>query len=280
MVLAPGNSARELFERFAADGRVSLQPKPFAIGFRAEHPQELVNRIQYGSASNNPKLPPADYKLAENLEVGGELRGIYSFCMCPGGVVVPTPTEEGFQCTNGMSNSRRNAKFANAGIVASVSVQDFEKAGFHGALAGLEFQRHWEKKAYQLGEGRYYAPAQTIPDYLAGQLRKKPGATTYRPGLVHADLNRLYPPHLTEALKAALRRFDRKMHGFISEDAILIGIESRTSSPVRVTRGDNLQSVSMAGLYPAGEGCGYAGGIVSSAIDGLRIAAQIASELA
>lgn len=280
VVLAPGNSARELFERFAADGRVSLEPKPFAIGFRAEHPQELINRIQYGSASNNPKLPPADYKLAENLEVGGELRGIYSFCMCPGGVVVPTPTEEGFQCTNGMSNSRRNAKFANAGIVVSVSVQDFEKAGFHGALAGLEFQRYWEKKAYQLGEGRYYAPAQTIPDYLAGQLRKQPGATTYRPGLVHADLNRLYPQHLTDALKAALRRFDRKMHGFISEDAILIGIESRTSSPVRVTRGDNLQSVSMAGLYPAGEGCGYAGGIVSSAIDGLRIAAQIASELA
>jgi len=279
VVLAPGNSARELFERFAGGERVAVEAKPFALGFRAEHPQGLIDAIQYGSAASHPELPPADYKLAENLEAGGELRGVYSFCMCPGGLVVPTPTEEGMQCTNGMSNSRRNARFANAGIVVSVSLADFARAGFHGPLAGLEFQRHWEREAYQLGGGRYIAPAQSIPDYLQRRVGRPPGATSYRPGLEHADLNRLFPPELTEALHAALRRFEQKMHGFLSAEGKLIGIESRTSSPVRLPRGENLQSVSLAGLYPSGEGCGYAGGIVSSAIDGLRIAEQIGREL-
>jgi uncharacterized FAD-dependent dehydrogenase len=208
------------------------------------------------------------------------VRGIYSFCMCPGGIVVPTPTEDGLQCTNGMSNSRRNAKYANAGIVVTVSVQDFEREGFRGPLAGLEFQRHWESKAYELGGGKFYAPAQTIPDYLAGRVKKDPGGTSYRPGLAHTDLNTLFPASLTQSIKQALKAFDRKMRGFISEEGKLIGIESRTSSPVRITRGEDMQSVSMRGLYPAGEGCGYAGGIVSSAIDGLRVAEQIASELA
>ncbi len=280
VILAPGNSARELFERFAREKVVLVEAKPFAIGFRAEHPQGLINEIQYGASAKNPKLPPADYKLAENLSVDGEVRGIYSFCMCPGGLVVPTPTEDGLQCTNGMSNSRRNAKFANAGIVVSVSVEDFAREGFEGPLAGLEFQRHWEQQAYQLGGGRFFAPAQTIPDYLAGKLKKVPGATTYRPGLAHADLNRLFPERLTQSLKAALRGFDKKMRGFVSDDGVLIGIESRTSSPVRVTRGLDLQSVTVKGLYPSGEGCGYAGGIVSSGIDGLRIADQICTELA
>ncbi|MFL5321154.1 MAG: NAD(P)/FAD-dependent oxidoreductase [Myxococcaceae bacterium] len=279
VVLAPGNSAREFYERFAADGRVQVEAKPFALGFRAEHPQGLINDIQYGKAAENPKLPPADYKLAENLEVDGEVRGIYSFCMCPGGIVVPTPTEDGLQCTNGMSNSRRNAKFANAGIVVSVTVADFEREGFRGPLAGLEFQRHWEKKAFELGGGKFFAPAQSIPDYLAGRLKKKPGGTSYRPGLTHVDLNRLFSPALTQSLKVALKQFDKKMRGFVSDEGMLIGIESRTSSPVRITRGEDLQSVSMKGLYPGGEGCGYAGGIVSSGIDGLRIAEQIALEL-
>ncbi len=280
VVLAPGNSARELYERFAADGRVFVEAKPFAIGFRAEHPQLFINEIQYGAkVAKNPKLPAADYKLADNLEVQGEVRGVYSFCMCPGGIVVPTPTEEGLQCTNGMSNSRRNAKYANAGIVVSVSVADFAREGFTGPLAGLGFQQHWEGKAYELGGGRFYAPAQSIPDYLAGRLKKKPGGTSYRPGLAHADLNRLFPPWLTQSLKAALKGFDKKMRGFVSEEGFLIGIESRTSAPIRVTRNDALQSVSLKGLYPGGEGCGYAGGIVSSGIDGLRIAEQIAKEL-
>ncbi len=280
VILAPGNSARELFERFATDGRIMVEPKPFAIGFRAEHPQALINRIQYGSAAEHPKLPPADYKLAENLSVDGETRGIYSFCMCPGGIVVPTPTEEGLQCTNGMSNSRRNAKFANAGIVVSVSVADFHREGFHGPLAGLQFQRFWEQKAYELGGGGYIAPAQTIPDYLAGRSKHDPGKTSYRPGIIKTDLNRLLPERHRQSIKEALRGFDRKMRGFISEEGKLIALESRTSTPLRITRGDDFHSVSLRGLYPSGEGCGYAGGIVSSAIDGLRIAEQIARELA
>jgi len=280
VVLVVGNSARELYERFATDGRVFVEAKPFALGFRAEHPQDMINAIQYGDrAAKNTALPPADYKLAENLEVAGEMRGVYSFCMCPGGIVVPTPTEAGYQCTNGMSNSHRNAKYANAGIVVSVSVDDFAREGFTGPLAGLEFQRHWEKKAYELGGGKFYAPAQTIPDYLAGTLKKKPGGTTYRPGLAHADLNRLFPEALTQSLKAALKGFEKKMRGFTSEAGLLIGVESRTSAPLRVTRNEKLQSVSMKGLYPGGEGCGYAGGIVSSGIDGLRIAEQICAEL-
>lgn len=280
VILAPGNSARELYERFATDGHVFVEAKPFALGFRAEHPQLLINEMQYGDkVADDARLPPADYKLAENLSVDGEVRGVYSFCMCPGGIVVPTPTEDGFQCTNGMSNSRRNSKYANAGIVVSVSVEDFARDGFTGPLAGLAFQRKWEKAAYELGGGKFFAPAQSIPDYLSGRLNKKPEGTTYRPGLAHADLNRLFPKALTDSLKQAIKAFDRSMRGFITDEALLIGIEARTSSPVRVTRNEALQSVSVKGLYPAGEGCGYAGGIVSSGIDGLRVAEQICEEL-
>ncbi|MFT3709357.1 MAG: FAD-binding protein [Archangium sp.] len=280
VILAPGNSARELFERFATNEHVFVEPKPFAIGFRAEHPQLLINEIQYGDkVAGNPKLPPADYKLAENLSVDGDVRGVYSFCMCPGGIVVPTPTEDGMQCTNGMSNSHRNSKYANAGIVVSVTVEDYAREGFHGPLAGIAFQRHWETKAYELGGGKFSAPAQSIPDYLAGRVKKQPGGTTYRPALAHVDLNRLFPAWLTTSLKQAIKTFDRKMKGFTTDEGTLIGIEARTSTPLRITRNEQLQSVSMKGLYPGGEGAGYAGGIVSSGIDGLRIAEQICLEL-
>lgn len=280
VVLAVGNSARELYRRFAQDGRVVVEAKPFALGFRAEHPQALIDTIQYGDkAQARAALPPADYKLAENLPSGGELRGVYSFCMCPGGIVVPTPTEAGLLCTNGMSNSHRNSKYANAGLVVSVSVEDFARAGFAGPLAGLDFQVQQEARAYELGGGRFFAPAQAIPDFLARRSPRPLGGTSYRPGLAPAELHRLFPPWLTEALQKALELFDRRMRGFVSQSGTLIGIEARTSSPVRVTRDERLQSVSVRGLYPAGEGCGYAGGIVSSAIDGLRVAEQICSEL-
>src|SRR5262249_3196276 len=188
--------------------------------------------------------------------------------------------EDGFQCTNGMSNSRRNARYANAGIVVSVSPAGCAPAGFHGPLAGPEFQGHWEQDGYRLGGGRFFAPAQTIPDYLAGRKGTLPGGTSYRPGLTHADLNVLFPPELTAAIKAALRRFDQKMRGFVTAEGKLIGLKSRSSSPVGLPRDESRQSVSVRGLYPSGEGCGYAGGIVSSAIDGLRIAEQIGKELA
>lgn len=278
VILAPGNSARDLYERLYDQG-FEMECKPFAIGFRAEHPQELIDEIQYGKAAGHPKLPPADYRLAENPSCEGKPRGVYSFCMCPGGVVVATPTEPGGLCVNGMSNSHRSAHFANSGIVVAVTPDDFERDG-HGRhiLSGLSFQRRWEAAAYELGGGGYVAPAQRVNDYLRGVLGEPPGKTTYRPGLRHADLSALLPAHLTQTLKAALRSFERKMRGYTSSEAKLIALEGRTSAPLRIVRDERLQAPSAPGLYPCGEGVGYAGGIVSAAVDGLRVAEAIAAE--
>jgi uncharacterized FAD-dependent dehydrogenase len=278
VVLAPGNSARELFELFAERGW-AVEAKPFAVGFRAEHPQALIDRIQYGVSAGKSGLPPADYKLADNPRVAGEARGVFSFCMCPGGVVVPTPTEAGLQCTNGMSNSHRSSPLANAGVVVAVSPKDFAAEGFEGPLAGLAWQRKWEARAYELGGGGYVAPAQRVTDYLAGKPGQPPGKTSYHPGLAHADLNALFPAEVRQALHAGLQTFGARMRGYVTREAVLIGIESRTSSPCRLVRNERFQSPALAGLYPAGEGAGYAGGIVSSAVDGLKVAEAIASEL-
>jgi uncharacterized FAD-dependent dehydrogenase len=278
LVLAPGNSARELFELFASRGW-PVEAKPFAAGFRAEHPQALIDRIQYGTERRHPNLPPADYRLADNPRVAGEARGVFSFCMCPGGVVVPTPTEPEMQCTNGMSNSHRSSPLANAGIVVAVSPADFAGEGFTGPLAGLEWQRKWEREAFRLGGGGYRAPAQRLAAFLAGRPGEPPGRTSYRPGVAAADLSRLYPARVHEALRAGLRAFERRMRGFVTEDALLLGVETRTSSPCRLVRGEDLQSPALRGVYPAGEGAGYAGGIVSSAVDGLRVAEAICGEL-
>jgi uncharacterized FAD-dependent dehydrogenase len=278
LVLAPGNSAREIFELFAARGW-PVEAKPFAVGFRIEHPQALIDQIQYGSAAGKPGLPPADYKLADNPKIDGCARGVFSFCMCPGGVVVPTPTEAGLQCTNGMSNSHRSSRLANAGVVVAVSPADFEADGYTGPLAGLAWQRRWEAAAYELGGGNYKAPAQRVTDYLAGVPGQPPGRSSYPPGLTHTDLRVLYPERVRSALVAGLRAFERRMHGYVTEEAVLIGIESRTSSPCRLVRGEDYQSPSLRGLYPSGEGAGYAGGIVSSAVDGLRVAEAICDEL-
>jgi uncharacterized FAD-dependent dehydrogenase len=277
-VLAPGNSARELFELFAARGW-PIEAKPFAVGFRAEHPQALIDQIQYGPAAGRPGLPPADYKLADNPKVDGQPRGVFSFCMCPGGVVVPTPTEPGLQCTNGMSNSRRSSRVANAGVVVAVGPADFEAEGYQGPLAGLAWQRAWESRAYELGGGGYQAPAQRITDYLAQRPGQPPGRSSYPPGLTHADLSTLFPAAVRTALREGLRAFERRMRGYLTEEAVLIGIESRTSSPCRLVRGADHQSPSLRGVYPTGEGAGYAGGIVSSAVDGLRAAEAICGEL-
>jgi len=278
LVLAPGNSARELLELFARRGW-PIEAKPFAAGFRAEHPQALIDRIQYGGAARHPKLPPADYKLADNPKVAGEPRGVFSFCMCPGGVVVPTPTEPELLCTNGMSNSSRSSPLANAGLVAAVSPADFAAEGFVGPLAGLAWQRKWERAAYRLGGGGYRAPAQRLAAYLARKPGTAPGKTSYRPGVTAADLSELFPPRVQEALRAGLGTFERRMRGFVTDEALLLGVETRTSSPCRLVRGDDLQSPGLGGVYPAGEGAGYAGGIVSSAVDGLRVAEAICAEL-
>ncbi len=278
LVLAPGNSARELFELFAARGW-PLEAKPFAVGFRVEHPQALIDRIQYGMERRDPRLPPADYRLADNPKVAGAARGVFSFCMCPGGVVVPTPTEPELQCTNGMSNSHRSSPLANAGLVVAVSAADFAAEGFEGPLAGLEWQRKWERAAYRLGGGGYRAPAQRLSAYLARKPGAPPGRSSYRPGLTHAALAELYPAAVQEALRAGVRAFDRRMRGFATDEAVLIGVETRTSSPCRLVRGADLQSPGLPGVYPCGEGAGYAGGIVSSAVDGLRVAEAICAEL-
>jgi uncharacterized FAD-dependent dehydrogenase len=278
LVLAPGNSAREIYELFARRGW-PIEAKPFAVGFRVEHPQSLIDRIQYGRSAGAEGLPAADYRLAENPTVGGHARGVFSFCMCPGGVVVPTPTEPGMQVTNGMSNSGRSSPLANAGLVVAVSPAEFAAEGFTGPLAGLEWQRKWERAAYDLGGGGYRAPAQRLAAWLAGRPGEPPGKSSYRPGLTHADLGQLYPAQVHEALRAAVRGFDRRMRGFVSPDALLIGIESRTSAPCRIARGEDFTTPGLAGLYPAGEGAGHAGGIVSSAVDGLKAAEAICREL-
>ncbi len=278
VVLAPGNSARELFELFAARGW-PIEAKPFAVGFRVEHPQALIDRIQYGTAGRHGQLPPADYKLAENPQIDGQVRGVFSFCMCPGGLVVPTPTEPEMLCTNGMSNSHRSSPVANAGLVVAVSPADFAAEGFAGPLAGLEWQRKWERAAYRLGGGGYRAPAQRVTDFVSGQLGTPPGRSSFRPGLTHAQLGELFPSQVQAALKEGLRRFDRRMRGFLTRDAVLIGVETRTSAPCRIVRADDYQSPALRGLFPAGEGAGYAGGIVSSAVDGLRVAEAICNAL-
>jgi uncharacterized FAD-dependent dehydrogenase len=278
LVMAPGNSARELFQLFAARGW-AVEAKPFAVGFRAEHPQPLIDRIQYGMERRHPRLPPADYKLADNPRVAGAARGVFSFCMCPGGVVVPTPTEPGMQCTNGMSNSHRSSPLANAGIVVAVSEADFAAEGFTGPLAGLNWQRKWERAAFELGGGGYVAPAQRLSSYLARRRGAPPERSSYRPGLVPADLRLLFPAAVQDALERGLRTFGQRMRGFVTDEAVLIGVETRTSSPCRLVRGADLQSPAIAGLYPAGEGAGYAGGIVSSAVDGLRVADAICAGL-
>ncbi len=278
VIMAPGNSGRELFELFALRGW-GAAAKPFAVGFRVEHPQELIDEIQYGPQAGHPKLPAADYKLAENPKVEGTVRGVFSFCMCPGGIVVPTPTEPGMQCTNGMSNSHRSSRWANAGLVVSVQVDDYAREGFTGPLAGLEWQRKWEREAYRMGGGGYVAPAMRLGDYLQGVASRNLPASSYRPGLKAVDLRTLLPAFIHQGLSEAVRGFERKMRGFLTEEALLVGIESRTSSPVRLTRADNLQSTAVPGLYPCGEGAGYAGGIVSSGVDGLKVAETIATEL-
>jgi len=271
LVLATGHSARDTYELLRRRS-VSLEQKPFAIGVRVEHPQELINRIQYGITAH-PQLPQAEYALSHRDPETG--RPVYTFCMCPGGVVLAAASEDGCLVTNGMSNFLRDSGLANSAVIVGVGTADFPG---EGPLAGVEFQRKWERMAFSAGGGSYFAPAQNLMDFVSGR-----GArgirSSYRPGAVETALADLLPADVSRALKAGFRHFDRKMRGFLSADATLTGVETRTSSPVRITRGDDLQSVSLAGLYPAGEGAGYAGGIMSAAADGIRIADAIALEL-
>ena len=262
-VLAIGHSARDTFEKLL-ERSIPMEAKPFSMGVRMEHKQKTVDFSQYGC--NSPVLPPASYKLVQHLDG----RTVYSFCMCPGGFVVAAASEEGGIVTNGMSNSAREGENANAAILVGVNPADFPA---EGPLAGMYWQRQIERKAYSLTNS-YRAPAQRLEDFLAGQPTKKAGeiSPTYRPGVHFCDLHDILPPVITDALKQAIPLLDRQLPGFMNSDAILTAPETRSSSPVRILRGENRESVGLPGLYPCGEGAGYAGGIMSAAIDGILTA--------
>ena len=240
--------------------------KSMAVGVRVENLQWRINESQYGSVHLHPKLKAAEYSLTAKAP---DARGVYSFCMCPGGIVVPASSEEGMVAVNGMSYHARDGKNANSAVVVSVNPSDY---GPH-PLDGIRFQRELEKKAFQMGGGNYFAPVQKVEDFLAGRVSTSFGDVTpsYVPGVHFADLTKLFPSYITEGLKKGFTEFDRKIKGFASHGAIMTGVETRTSSPVRILRGDHLESVNVNGVYPAGEGAGYAGGIISSAVDGLKI---------
>jgi hypothetical protein len=267
LVLAPGHSARDTYRMLAA-AAVALEPKPFAVGVRVEHPRALIDRIQYGLVGH-PQLPAADYALAWNDPESG--RGVYSFCMCPGGEVINAASEPGGVVVNGMSRSRRDGERSNSALVVAVRPDDF---GGDDALAGVRFQRLWEETAFRAGGGGYRAPAQNLLSFLGRG--NGPVATTCRPQVAEADLAEVLPSVVSEGLRRALPHFDRRMRGFITAEATLIGVETRTSAPLRILRGEAGESVSHRGLYPAGEGAGYAGGIMSAALDGLKTAERIA----
>lgn len=276
VILATGHSARGVYEMLDRHG-VHMARKALAIGARVEHPQSLVDSIQLGRFADHPALDPAAY--AVTARISG--RGVYSFCMCPGGYVIPTPTEPEHLNVNGMSNSNRGSRWANSALVVTVEPEDFylERPGdldHHGALAGLALQRHLERAAYEAGGGGYVAPAQRLTDFVEGGQGDVPERSSYRPGIVAADLHQVLPRRLTDPLSRAVHRFDERMRGFLTREAVLIGVETTTSSPVRVLRDPaTLEATGLPGLYPCGEGAGYAGGIVSSAIDGLKVAEAV-----
>ncbi len=275
LVLAVGHSARDTFEMLHARG-VHIEPKPFSIGFRVEHPQSLIDECRFGTKTPNPLLGAGDYQLVHHASNG---RSVYTFCMCPGGTVVAATSEVGRVVTNGMSQYSRNERNANAGIVVAITPEaDFPG----GALAGIEFQRKWESRAFELGGGNYKAPAQLVGDFLAGKPSTSLGSVqpSYTPGVHLCDLADALPSYAIDAIREAIPAFARQIKGFDLHDAILTAVESRTSSPVRMTRGEDLQSLNTSGLFPSGEGAGYAGGILSASIDGIRVAEAVATSIA
>ena len=276
LVLAIGHSARDTFEMLHKRG-VYIEAKPFSIGFRIEHPQSLIDRARYGSNAGNPLLGAADYKLVHHARNG---RSVYSFCMCPGGTVVAAASEAGRVVTNGMSQYSRNERNANSGIVVGITPEDYSaNANDPNPLAGIEFQRRWESRAFELGGKNYCAPGQLVGDFLAGKPSTQFGSVqpSYTPGVHLCDLSSALPDYAITAIREALPAFAKQIREFDLADAVLTGVETRTSSPIRIKRhDDDLQSINTQGLYPAGEGAGYAGGILSAAVDGIRVAEAIA----
>ena len=274
VVLALGHSARDTFEALFERG-VHLEAKPFSLGFRIEHPQSWIDRARFGTNAGHKDLGAAAYSLSHHCSNG---RTVYSFCMCPGGTVVAAASEPGRVVTNGMSQYSRNERNANAGIVVGIT-PDKDFPGH--PLAGVEFQRRWEARAFTAGGGTYAAPGQRVGDFLAGKPSTALGEVvpSYRPGVTPTDLSTCLPDYAIEAIREALPVFARQIPGFDHHDAVLTGVETRTSSPVRITRGGDFQSLNTAGLYPAGEGAGYAGGILSASIDGIKVAEAVARSI-
>ncbi len=272
-VLAIGHSARDTFQMLMAAG-VHVEAKPFSVGFRIEHPQSLIDRARFGRFAGNPILGAADYKLVHHASNG---RAVYSFCMCPGGTVIAATSEAGRVVTNGMSQYSRNERNANAGIVVGITPDDYPG----GPLAGIDFQRALESTAYELGGRNYNAPGQLVGDFIANRASRSFGDVlpSYKPGVSLGDLNPSLPAYAIDAIREALPAFDKQIQGFAMHDALLTGVETRTSSPVRIRRGEDLQSINTRGLYPAGEGAGYAGGIMSAAIDGIRVAEAVSQSI-
>jgi len=272
LVLAVGHSARDTFEMIFKRG-IHIEAKPFSIGLRIEHPQSLIDRARYGKNAGNPLLGAADYKLVHHA---GNGRSVYSFCMCPGGTVVAATSEPARVVTNGMSQYSRNERNANSGIVVGISPeQDYPD----GPLAGVEFQRRWESRAFELGGGNYHAPGQLLGDFLAGRASTGFGTVlpSYTPGVHLTDLSNALPDYAIAAIREALPAFAKQIKGYDLPDAVLTGVETRTSSPVRIKRNkDDYQSINTSGLYPTGEGAGYAGGILSAAVDGIEVAEAVA----
>ncbi|WP_338844672.1 NAD(P)/FAD-dependent oxidoreductase [Massilia sp. W12] len=272
LVLAPGHSARDTFQMLYEQG-VYMEAKPFSVGFRIEHPQSLIDRARFGKFAGHPILGAADYKLVHHCKNG---RSVYSFCMCPGGTVVAATSEEGRVVTNGMSQYSRNERNANAAIVVGITPEE-DYPGH--VLAGIDLQRELESRAFVLGGGNYDAPGQLAGDFVAGRASTEFGAVqpSYKPGVKLVDLSSVLPAYAIEAIREALPAFEKQVPGYFMHDAVLTGVETRTSSPVRIKRDDHsLQSLNTRGLFPAGEGAGYAGGILSAGVDGIRVAEALA----
>ena len=275
VVLAVGHSARDTFQMVFERG-VRIEPKPFSVGFRIEHPQSMIDQCRFGPSAGNPLLGAADYHLVHHCRNG---RSVYSFCMCPGGTVVAAASEPGRVVTNGMSQYSRNERNANAAIVVGISPADYPGH----PLAGMELQRQLEERAFELGGSTYDAPGQLVGDFLNGKPSTRFGSVipSYTPGVHLCDLGSALPDYAIEAIREAIPAFDRKIKGFAMSDAVLTGVETRTSSPIRILRNDgDLQNPAVRGLYPAGEGAGYAGGILSSAVDGIKVAEAISLDIA
>lgn len=268
VILASGHSARDVFELLQRYG-IDMEAKSFAMGLRIEHPQPLIDRIQYHMTKRDPRLPAASYRLTETVQG----RGVFSFCMCPGGFIIPAATDSDEVVVNGMSLSRRDSPYANSGIVVSVEPADLAPYQEHGALAGVVFQKELEHMAFQAGGGQQRAPAQRVTDFLEGRLSSDLPPCSYHPGLTSVRLHQLLPDSLVKRLQEGVRKFEHKMRGYVTKEAVVVGVESRTSTPTRILRDPHtLEHPVIPGLYPCGEGAGYAGGIVSAAMDGIRVA--------